>query len=448
METEKFKDLFDFQVKSKILAGEGLKQGEFPFYTSSSLLKKWIDKAQFFNKALIFGTGGSASIHYADGRFSVSTDCLVAVAKKDKSFNTKYVYYYIFGNIRILEQGFKGAGLKHIAKPYIQNLDIPLPDLETQDKIVTILDKAKSLIDKREETIKMFDELLRTTFLDMFGDPVKNEKGWKIDELKNLAKLERGRFSPRPRNDPSYFDGIYPYIQTGEIANSNYRLTKYTQTLNEKGIAVSKEFKIGTIVIAIVGATIGATAILEIDAYATDSIIGIKPKKEINNVFLEMLLRFQKKVLVDNAPEAARANINLAIIGKIITIKPPIELQNKYSKISNFIYQNKQKLIQSKTQLENLLNGLSQSAFNGELQFNTAIDLQVLLENDYDYFKDNADKKVIQLLLDKLDKNELNENKFYEKDLYDKAKSFVFELLKEEIIKQIYEKEQVKLVII
>ena len=62
-----------------------------------------------------------------------------------------------------------------------------------------------------------------------------------------------------------------------------------------------------------------------------------------------MLLRFQKKVLVDNAPEAARANINLAIIGKILTIKPPIELPNKYAIISNFIYKNKKKLYQSKS---------------------------------------------------------------------------------------------------
>lgn len=447
MITEKFNQLFLFGQKSKVKAGDGLKKGRFPFYTSSPVLSKWIDKEQHFDEALIFGTGGLPSVHYVNEPFATSTDCLVAIARTNKSFNIKFVYYYIFGNIRILEQGFKGAGLKHISKPYIQNIDIPLPDLETQDKIVAILDKAKNLIEKRERTIEMFDELLRATFLDMFGDPINNNKSWEVDELKNLAKLERGRFSPRPRNDPSYFDGVYPYIQTGEIANSNYRLTKYTQTLNEKGIAVSKEFKTGTIVIAIVGATIGATAILEIDAYATDSIIGIKPKKEINNVFLEMLLRFQKKVLVDNAPEAARANINLAIIGKILTIKPPIELQNRYSKISNFIYQNKEKLNQSKTQLGNLFNGLSQSAFNGELEFNTAVDLEVLLENDYAYFKDNADKKTIQLLLDRLDKNELNENKFYEEHMYDKAKSFVFELLKDEKIKQVYKKEQVKLIV-
>ena len=83
---------------------------------------------------------------------------------------------------------------------------------------------------------------------------------------------------------------------------------------------------------------------------------------------------------------------------------------------------------------------MSQIAFNGELEFNTAVDLEVLLENDYEYFKSNVDEETLQLLLDRLDKNELNENKFYEKDLYDKAKSFVFTLLKEGHINQVFDK--------
>ena len=98
--------------------------------------------------------------------------------------------------------------------------------------------------------------------------------------MDQISKLERGRFSPRSRNDPSYYGGIYPFIQTGDISNSNYRLNEYNQTLNDRGIKVSKQFRKGVIVIAIVGAAIGATAILEIEVYATDSIIGIIPNEK------------------------------------------------------------------------------------------------------------------------------------------------------------------------
>lgn len=441
---EKFKDIFQFAPKSKIKAGEGLDKGRFPFYTSSAIQNKWIDTEQHFDEALIFGTGGSASIHYESQPFSTSTDCFVTITTR-RDVNTKYVYYFLASNIHLLERGFKGAGLKHLSKAFLEEIEFPLPDLETQNKIVAILDKAKAILDKREETIKMYDELLRATFLEMFGDPVLNNKGWEVDLLANLAKLERGRFSPRPRNDPSYFSGEYPFIQTGDIANSNHRLSNYSQTLNEKGIAVSKEFNAGDIVIAIVGATIGATAILQRNVYATDSIIGIKPKENIvNNVFIEMLLRFYKQILLDTAPEAARANINLSIIGNLKCIIPPISLQKRFAIAVEKIEIITDKLNKSKKHIENLAGGLSQQAFKGELDFNTAVDLEVLLENDYQFFKENSNSGSIKLLIERLNTDELNENRFYEQQTYDKAKNFVFELIKEGKVKQIFDEQTKK----
>lgn len=185
---------------------------------------------------------------------------------------------------------------------------------------------------KRKQTIYLLNNYIQSCFLEMFGDPVINSKNWQIKQLIEVSSLQRGRFSPRPRNDPSYFDGEYPFIQTGDISNSSHRLTRYTQTLNEKGIKVSKQFFKGDIVIAIVGATIGATAILEIDVYATDSVICIHSNEAyINNIFLEYVLRFWKEPLLKNAPEAARPNINLAILNKLKIIIPPIELQMKFS---------------------------------------------------------------------------------------------------------------------
>ena len=95
MRTEKFKTLFDFGAKSNIKAGDGLEEGAFPFFTSSSILKKRIDKAQHSDDALIFGTGGSASVHFAGEPFATSTDCIVAITKHE-DLNAKYVYYYLF----------------------------------------------------------------------------------------------------------------------------------------------------------------------------------------------------------------------------------------------------------------------------------------------------------------------------------------------------------------
>lgn len=95
MEKVLFKEIFDFQKKSKIKAGDGFKLNEkkYPFYTSSNILTKSLDEYLFENESLIFGTGGMASIHHCEEKFAVSTDCFVTQPKNQKSVFLKFVYY-------------------------------------------------------------------------------------------------------------------------------------------------------------------------------------------------------------------------------------------------------------------------------------------------------------------------------------------------------------------
>ena len=174
----RFADLFDYENKSKIKAGDGLQTGKYPFYTSSNELSKYLNEYSFDKTSLIFGTGGNASIHYTNVPFSVSTDCVVAIPMDESKICAKYVFYYLSGNINLLEEGFKGAGLKHISKAYINEIQIPLPPLATQKRIAEILDAADALRRKDQELLKKYDELAQVIFIDMFGDPVKNEKEW------------------------------------------------------------------------------------------------------------------------------------------------------------------------------------------------------------------------------------------------------------------------------
>lgn len=140
MITKKIKDLFQFEVKSKFKVNEALEEGEYPFYTSSIKLTKRINTALYNEEAIIFGTGGQASIHHVNTKFSTSTDCLVAISNQ-KDLNIRFVYYYFIGNMNILEKGFKGAGLKHISKTYIENIEIPIYTIDIQNKIVNILSR-------------------------------------------------------------------------------------------------------------------------------------------------------------------------------------------------------------------------------------------------------------------------------------------------------------------
>lgn len=208
----KFNTLFQFLTKSKIKAGEGKSEGKYPFYTSSQEVNKYIDKMQHNTEALVFGTGGMASIHYVDSAFSTSTDCFVVTQKKDDFF-TKYIYYFFIANFHILQNGFKGAGLKHISKKYIEDIEIPVIDKNEQKNIIKKLDKAQELIDLRKESIAKLDELAKSIFINMFGDPVSNPKGWEVRELDDVCEITS---SKRVYKSDYVSEGI-PFYKIKEI---------------------------------------------------------------------------------------------------------------------------------------------------------------------------------------------------------------------------------------
>ena len=261
------------------------------------------------------------------------------------AFNDKHVVemlpeyiFYMFKYMR-WDSGSNNAVMgKTLNKATISEIEIDICSIKKQQEIVAILDKMDNILSNKYKEVYLLDELVKARFVEMFGNPLHPNKYLKLGKI---AILERGRFSPRPRNDPKYFNGEYPFIQTGDISSSNHRLSEYKQTLNEQGIKVSKKFCVGTIVMAIVGATIGATAILEREVYAPDSVIGITPYN-YNNVFLETLLQFWQPQLLANAPECARSNINLAILGEVPIIDVDVVLQNQFADFVNQV--NKSKL--------------------------------------------------------------------------------------------------------
>ncbi|AOC94578.1 Type-1 restriction enzyme EcoKI specificity protein [Flavobacterium anhuiense] len=251
MITKKFISLFDFLPNSKIKAGDGLDEGNFSFFTSSSILKKKINKAQYFDEALIFGTGGSASVHYSKEPFSTSTDCIVAKSTYgEHEINIKYVYYYLTGNIHLIERGFKGAGLKHISKKYIENIEIPIVSIESQNKIVAVLDKANSIIKKREDSIKVLDELTRAKFLEMFQNELVNFKKSKTN-LNDIVSINSGLTKGRKTKEKETIDVPYlrvanaqdgyfdlkeiKYISATEREISNYNILKGDLLITEGG---------------------------------------------------------------------------------------------------------------------------------------------------------------------------------------------------------------------
>ncbi len=158
-------------------------------------------------------------------------------------------------------------------------------------------------------------------------------EGWKEVSLEKLAKIERGKFSARPRNDPKFYNGATPFVQTGDISSAGTYLEKYTQTLNDMGVKVSKIFPKGTILITI-AANIGDTAITKFDVACPDSIVGIQCYSEkCNKIWLKLKLDTIKNNLDNDAGKNAQKNINLQVLKPLKILTPPLPEQEKIAAI-------------------------------------------------------------------------------------------------------------------
>ena len=156
-------------------------------------------------------------------------------------------------------------GLRSLSHAHPFRVELPLPPLAEQKRIAAILDAADALRAKRRAALAQLDALAQSTFLEMFGDPVTNPKGWEVVPLGSLGTLDRGVSKHRPRNEPSLLGGPYPLVQTGDVSNSGGYIRRYSSTYSELGLKQSKLWPSGTLCITI-AANIANTGILTFDA--------------------------------------------------------------------------------------------------------------------------------------------------------------------------------------
>lgn len=292
----------------------------------------------------------------------------LSAIRVNKNISRDYVYQYLKVNEKRISKMGVGSTFTAITQKDLASITIPIPEnLADQIRIAEVLTKVETLIQQRKKSIDLLEDFLRSTFLDMFGDPVKNEKKWEMVKLSQLGSLDRGVSKNRPRNAPELLGGIYPLIQTGEVSNSGLFIKKYKNTYSELGLKQSKLWDEGTMLITI-AANIAQTSILTFKACFPDSIVGFNSnKKESNVIYVHFLFSFFQKILEYNAPSSAQKNINLGILRELKVPKPSIKLQNKFASIVEKAENVKEKYVDSLKELENLFGALSQKAFKGEL---------------------------------------------------------------------------------
>lgn len=261
---------------------------------------------------------------------------------------------------------FSNGGLQiNIGKNEILENKIPLPTLTKQKKIANILDKASELITLRKESIQKLDELSKSIFIDMFGDPISNPKKWNTKKLGKITDVKTGK-TPSRKEKKYWENGTEYWATTTEVNKKNIydteeKITKYAVEKCKLNI-----YEINTILIAMYGQgkTRGNVALLKIKSTINQAFGAILPSDDINYLFLFNLLKNSYSQIRSLGRGGNQENLNLDIVKNIEIILPPLELQNKFATIIEKIEEQKALYEKELKLLENNFDSLLDESFN------------------------------------------------------------------------------------
>ena len=278
--------------------------------------------------------------------------------------NKAYAFYALMNITDNVKNKAHGISMLHITKGGMEDMDVYCPPLPEQKKIAAILDAADAYRQKTKALIEKYDALTQSLFLDMFGDPVTNPKGWeKVPTIRHCDCIVPGR------NKPKSFTGNIPWITTADLNHLGYTY----QSKSSIGLTQSEITEVRariipqkSVLMTCVG-DLGLTSVNSNDVVMNQQLHAFICHEELNNVFLMYNLSFQTPYMLKMASSTTVPYMNKTIANNTPTIVPPLPLQNQFAEHVQKIEAQKAKAQASLEKAEALFNSLLQRAFKREL---------------------------------------------------------------------------------
>ncbi|ENK2091896.1 restriction endonuclease subunit S [Vibrio vulnificus] len=353
-------------------SGQGtifVKAGEFGVKFPE--VKEWTTKPLKFAKTgdtLLCVVGATC------GKVNRAIDCSIgrsvaAIRPNTEVLDSSYLYYFISSWSEKLRLMSQGAAQTVINKDMINSLEIPLPPIDEQKRIAAILDKADAIRQKRKQAIDLADEFLRSVFLDMFGDPVTNPKGWEVKACKDLFKRITVGIVVKPSS--YYVESGVPALRSLNIGYYGIRsenLVYVSKSDNESILSKTRVYE-GDLVIVRSGQP-GKTAVVckEFDGVNAIDILIATPKEElIEPQFFAFFMNSDggKKIVLAEQRGQVQKHFNVGSLNSTAIPLPPLSLQRTFAEIVATVYGKYQ--TNKATEFNEIFNSISQKAFSGQL---------------------------------------------------------------------------------
>ena len=358
--------------------------GEYPVYGTSGSERQGTGY-HYEGESIILGRKGSIDrVHFAEGRFWVIDTAYFLNDFDDTA--PKWLYYLLCSiDLRALNEA---TGVPSLARDLLYKISMPTPPPNEQAKIAEVLSTVDRAIEQTEALIAKQQRIKRGLMHDLLTRGI-DEHGnlrsesthefkdsplgrvsaeWDTLPLGELAAVDRGKFIHRPRNDPRFYGGDFPFVQTGDVTSRTGRVVNsYSQTLNHRGTLVSKSFPAGTIAVTI-AANIADTAILGLPMYFPDSVVGAIVKRPHCIRFIELMIRRWKPILERRAPQSAQKNINLETLRPLAIPTPPPEEQERIGALYDSVDTVQEMTESLLRKLCSLKTGLMQDLLTGKVR--------------------------------------------------------------------------------
>ncbi|HBN9475757.1 MULTISPECIES: restriction endonuclease subunit S [Pseudomonas aeruginosa group] len=311
-------------------------EGLYPFFTCSREPLK-INTHAFDCDAILIAGNGDLNVKHYNGKFNAYQRTYVVTSLSDKTLDTRYLFYFMDKYVERLRELSIGGVIKYIKLGMLTDAEIPLPPLPEQKRIAAILDKADAIRRKRQQAIQLADDLLRAVFLDMFGDPVTNPKGWPAAELGSL--IVKGPTNGLYKHSSEYgsgtrilrIDGFYSGRLVGQEKMKRVRLSSQEIErfkLEERSVVInrvnSREY---------LGKSAFISGMNEDTVFESNMMNFSVDESVVNPVFLVELLSssYVKKQILSSAKDAVnQSSINQQDVRSLKILLPPLALQESF----------------------------------------------------------------------------------------------------------------------
>jgi len=320
------------------------------------------------NDVIIAWDGANAG-RVGHGLNGIIGSTLARLRPKSDAIDGKYLYRFLQSQEKEIKAQRTGATIPHVNGQGLRSLYIPKPPLSTQQKIAIILDEADALRRKDKALLGKYDELLQAVFYDMFGDPVKNEKGWEVRKLSDVCiKITDGTHL-----SPKFTASGIPFLFVSNIVDNEitYKTNRYISENEYNELIKRTPVELGDVLLTTVGSYGNPALVKSEERFCFQRHIAyLKPNQDIiDPYFLFGILKspMVKMQIEKKVRGVAQKTLNLFDLKNIEIFYPSSEVQKRFALIAQNFQTQKSQIIQQQTYSENLFLSLMQQAFKGEL---------------------------------------------------------------------------------